>query len=278
MRSNTVKLDLSMNTRIEKTVYGFIVLLVGFLMLSLMTSCSDSNSPGTARLEVRLTDAPGDFEEVNVDIQDVQVSSEDNGDSGWQSLVINKGVYDLKKLANGIDTLLGSAELPAGKISQIRLVLGTNNTLKIDGQAFPLTTPSAQQSGLKIQVKQEVKEGITYKVLLDFDAALSIVVRGNGEFNLKPVIRSITESLDGAIKGTVQPVDARPAVYAIVGTDTVSTSIDASSGTFMLRGLRPGSYRVVLAPGAGFQLKEIQNVNVAIGEVTDVGVVEIDAM
>lgn len=262
----------------EKGVYGFLILLLSFLMMVLLFSCSENDATGKARLEVRLTDAPGDYEEVNVDIQDVQVNTQDSDDSGWQSIPVNKGVYDLKELTNGIDTLLGSTELPAGKISQIRLILGTNNSVKADGQSLPLNTPSAQQSGLKIQIKEELKAGLTYLVLLDFDAALSVVARGNGEYNLKPVIRAVTEAVDGAIEGVVQPAASNPTIYAIIGTDTVSTSADASTGAFRVRGLQDGTYRVVIAPATGYQSKEIADVNVDVGEVTNVGTITLEAL
>ena len=265
---------------VNRVVYGLIVLLFGFLMLAILVSCNDNNTAGTARLEVRLTDAPGNYDEVNVDIQAVEVNSLDDSsdDAGWQSLTINKGVYNLKDLTNGVDTLLGSTNLPVGHIGQVRLILGTNNTVKVGGQSFPLKTPSAQQSGLKVQVQQELKEGITYKILLDFDAALSIVARGNGDFNLKPVIRAITQALDGAIEGTVHPVEAKPTVYAILGSDTISTSTDTVSGAFLVRGLQAGSYKVVFVPGPTYQTKEVSNVTVTNGQVTDVGVVEIGGL
>ena len=263
-----------MKINLIKAAYS---LATAFFILSLM-SCNDDNNSGVAHLEVRLTDAPGDYQEVNVDIQEVQVNSQDGDtESGWQSLAINKGVYDLMELTNGIDTLLGSADLPAGKISQIRLVLGTNNTVKLDGQSLPLTTPSAQQSGLKVQVNEELKEGITYTVLLDFDAARSIVATGSGKHNLKPVIRAITAAADGAIQGTVSPIESMPVVYAIIGTDTTSTSA-STGGSFLVRGLQAGSYRLVFVPRAGFQSKEVANVNVNVGEVTNVGSVELPGL
>src|ERR1043165_4059980 len=128
-------------------------------LISFMVSCS-SESSKSAFLQVKLTDAPGDYQEVNVDIQDVQVNANENSNSGWKSLNVKKGIYNLLQFTNGLDTLLGSAELPAGKVSQIRLVLGSNNTIKVDDQTYSLTTPSAQQSGLKILVKTELKGGI----------------------------------------------------------------------------------------------------------------------
>src|ERR1043165_3389280 len=93
-------------------------------LILFMVSCSSENGKN-AFLQVRLTDAPGDYQEVNVDIQDVQVNADENSNSGWKSLnIVKKGVYNLLQFTNGLDTLLGTIELPAGKISQIRLVLG----------------------------------------------------------------------------------------------------------------------------------------------------------
>ena len=74
-----------------------------------------SNDSKTTMLEIRLTDAPGDYEAVNIDIQGVEVNAAD-GNTGWISMDIHKGVYNLLKLANGLDTLLGRIELPTGKI------------------------------------------------------------------------------------------------------------------------------------------------------------------
>jgi len=186
------------------------------LMALMFGACSEDN---TARVEVRLTDDPGDFEELNIDIQEVQINGSD-GNSGWQSLDIETGVYDILKLTNGLDTLLGSIELPAGKIQQIRLVLGDQNSVVIDGETHPISTPSAQQSGLKLNLHTDLVEGVTYRILLDFDAARSVVERGNHTYSLKPVIRAIEEATSGAIKGSVTPVESKPVVYAIAGTDT----------------------------------------------------------
>jgi hypothetical protein len=194
-----------------------------------------------------------------------------NPDAGWTSLSINKGVYNLLELTNGLDTLLGSTTLPAGKISQVRLVLGDNNTIRTNDVTADLNTPSAQQSGLKVQVNTELKDGINYKIVLDFDAARSIVATGSGKFNLKPVIRAITTAEDGAIKGTVTPLSAQPVVYAINGADTVSTYTN-DTGSFLVRGLATATYRVVLVAKTGAVIEK-DNVSVNAGDVTDLGVI-----
>lgn len=139
------------------------------------------------RLTVKMTDAPGDFEQVNVDIREVEVNVSGHG---WVSLPTNQGVYDLLTLQNDITTVLvNEGELPAGHLSQFRLILGGSNTVKVDGMYFPLATPSAQQSGLKINLNADVSPNETYELLIDFDAGESIVEEGNGGYSLKPVIK-----------------------------------------------------------------------------------------
>lgn len=234
----------------------------------------DSDDEKNARVQVWLTDAPGDFEAVYIDIQGVEIhTSEGNDEKGWQALDVQEGVYDLLQLTNGLDTLLGEIEIPAGKVSQIRLILGTENSIKIGGEMLDLATPSAEQSGLKLQIHESFAAGITYKILLDFDVARSIVLTGNETFKLKPVIRTITAAQDGAIKGVVSPKESTPAVFAIQGTDTLATSFADSTGAFMLRGLAAGTYTVSVAPNANYTGAQKEGVTVSLGNVTDVGTI-----
>ena len=231
-----------------------------------------------ARLVVRMIDSPGDFQEVNVDIQAIEVNVSENGNgSGWTELSnTNTGVYNLLELTNGLSVVLADVELPAGFISQIRLILGENNTLKMDDQVTDLTTPSSQQSGLKLQLNATLTAGITYEVLLDFDAARSVVRSGNsGKFILKPVIRAIAEAQDGAIKGVVLPVEATAAVFAIQGADTVASSFADDTGVFLIRGLPGGNYTVGISPSFDYLETSVENVQVVLGEITDIGTVSL---
>lgn len=249
-------------------------LIPSVALVVVFISCDSDEK--NARLQVWLTDAPGDYDEVNIDIQGVEIhSSESDNGKGWKSLDVKSGVYNLLELTNGLDTLIGELVLPAGKVSQIRLILGDDNSLKVGGQVYDLGTPSAQQSGLKLQVHETLAEGITYKILLDFDVAKSIVATGAGSYKLKPVIRTITEAESGAIKGIVSPVESTPAVYAINGIDTVATTFADENGKFLLRGVLPGTYKVTFAPASGFLPIEKADVAVQLGVVTDMGTVEI---
>jgi hypothetical protein len=263
----------------KKRINYFITAVASIAIAAvLFSACSDD--PKNARVEIRLTDAPGDYDEVNIDIQEVKVHTNDDGSesgNGWESLDITPGVYNLLEFTNGLDTLLGSVNVPEGQVSQIRLVLGNNNSIKVDGQTYDLATPSALQSGLKLNVHTEVRGGITYRFLLDFDDARSIVQTGTGAYKLKPVIRVITEATSGAIKGSVSNPLASPAVYAIVDQDTLGTSFADTNGGFLLQGLPAGTYRVSFAPATGFTIADKTGVIVTIGNVTDVGVVTVNA-
>lgn len=252
---------------------------VALLSLSIVLfSCADDNEQ--ARLSIRLTDGPGDYEEVLIDVQEVKINVSDDDDSGWQSLQsTRKGIYNLLDFSNGIDTLLVDEFLPAGKISQMRLVLGSENKVKIDGEYYDLATPSAQQSGLKFNIHTELKDGITYKLWIDFDAGRSIVKKGNGSYSLKPVIRTYTEATSGAINGNVVPVAAKPYVMAISAeNDTLGTYADIETGFFLIKGIEPGTYQVKLEPVDGFQEKTIEGVEVQLGNVTQLGEVTLDVI
>jgi hypothetical protein len=250
--------------------------LWAFIGIAGMVSCSEKDDLAKVPFSVRLTDSPGDYEEVNVEILGVQVHS---GDAGWITLQnANPGIYNLLDYTNGNDTEIASDLFPVGKISQIRLILGEYNTVKVNGQIHDLKTPSAHQSGLKLQVNTSLKENIGYSMLLDFDAAQSVVKTGNGDgYILKPVIRVITEVVDGAISGNIIPSAVKPAILAITGADTVGTYSD-DQGNYLIKGLKAGKYKVVIVPNSEYQVTEIENVDVNIGTVTEIGEVKINSI
>ena len=153
------------------------------------TSCK-KDSESTSTLQIRLTDAPTAFDEVNVDIREINVkfSDDTSGSNGWVSMPTNAGIYNLLGLQNGVDTLLASLVLPQQTVKEIRLVLGPNNTIKDNGTIYPLVIPSGSQSGLKIKISKKLAATLE-TVLIDFDAALSVKKEGNGDYKLRPVLK-----------------------------------------------------------------------------------------
>lgn len=260
-----------------------------FITSLLFVSCSDNSSNpsnATSSISVKLVDNPGDFDNVFVEIVDVMIKYEGSDDgnqdseSGWQSLeLLNSGVYDLLELTGGVDLILvDNFDIPSGTIQQIRLVLGDDNSIVIDGASFPLNTPSAQQSGLKIQVNQAVEPNFNYSFVLDFDAHESIVMAGNSDnIILKPVLRASLEVASGIISGIVLPTDAAILITASNGDIETSTFAD-DEGNFMFAGLPEGTYSLTFTPDEASLLTEqtLNDVIVAVGETSNVGTIVLE--
>ena len=176
----------------------WLFIVAGFACTTfLLTSCEKTNSAGggdmaaSGSITIRLTDAPANYQQVNVDIQKVSVHLVPNsGKADWIDLNTKSGVYDLLKLQNGIDTsIVDTTKLPAGKITQMRLLLGSNNTVMADSAIYGLTVPSGSQTGIKLIGHMIIDPNKTLNVLIDFDAYKSIVLNGNGTYHMKPTIK-----------------------------------------------------------------------------------------
>ncbi|HMI61579.1 MAG TPA: DUF4382 domain-containing protein [Puia sp.] len=263
-----------------KTVRILFVLVLAFFSGSVVfLSCSKSgSSSGSGHLQVMLTDGPGAYDAVYIDVQKVEVNvSSDSGiSSGWQTVnVLRPGVYNLLKFSNGVDTLLADADLPAGKISQMRLVLGSNNSVVVNGQSFPLTTPSAQQSGLKFNIHSTLTAGIVYRLWIDFNAGRSIVTTGNGKYILKPVIRTYADAIGGSIKGFVLPALAKPEVWATMGTDTLMALPDSATGYYFFGGVNAGTWNLQFHAQDSTYKDTTFTVSVGTGVVSNTGTVNL---
>jgi hypothetical protein len=230
------------------------------------------NNSGKATVSMRLTDGPADYDAVYLDIQQVEVTME--GSSAVMLTPIRPGQYDILRFRNGLDTLLLRTEVPAGKVGQIRLILGNNNYVVVNGVSHQLTTPSGQTSGIKLNLQETFMAGGAYTIWIDFDAAKSIHQTGNGKYMLKPVIRAYSATTDGRIKGYVLPLAAGTTVYAINGVDTFAAIPDPVDGFFRITGLPQGSYQVWYDAQLGtYSDVWKNNVQVTYGQETNLDVV-----
>jgi len=257
-------------------------LLIGFAIFGLtaVSSCSgddgnDKVEDRTSRIKVSMTDAPGDFDAVFVEVIDVRIkNNDDTAEDGWVSIGnVTPRIINLLDLTGGVTVMLADNQIPSGYLGQIRLILGEHNTVVKNGVTYELRTPSAQQSGLKLKIDQTLQPGITYDFLIDFDVEHSIVVAGNsGNINLHPVLRVTANAVSGAIKGEVSSAGFRSLISVTVGGVVVTTYTNANSA-FMLHGLPAGSYTLTVTPDilSGLSSFTVQNVTVINGQITDVG-------
>ncbi|MFN3444825.1 MAG: DUF4382 domain-containing protein [Bacteroidia bacterium] len=168
-----------------------LILAVGIgtiIIVAMLTSCEKPDSEERGQFSVQMTDAPGDFLQVNVDVKSVEVHY--SNQNAWTELSTKAGVYNLLDLQNEVTVMLtDTGSLPTGKITQVRLILGEqNNVMLKDSSTFPLTIPSSENTGIKINLNTDVLPNQHVNVLLDFDAALSVHQTGMGEYKLQPVI------------------------------------------------------------------------------------------
>jgi len=276
---------------------SFKSLLVATLISVGLVSCNDDDSDGSssemANLSIRMTDAPGDYDAVFIDVQGIEIQLEADDDldatdddategSEWVTVEdVNTGIYDLLELTGGVSQLLADTEIEAGYVGQMRLILGPDNTVVVDGETKALNTPSAQQSGLKLQLNQRLDGGENYAFLLDFDVEQSIVETGNGGYNLKPVIRLSAEANAGMVVGTtVVPAALSSDVQSLVvltGNGITVSAYTNNDGDFALNGVPAGTYDVKITPqiSSGLTVYTVSDVEVRPNETTDLGEIEL---
>jgi hypothetical protein len=126
------------------------------------------------------------------------------------------------------------------------------NSIQPTGAAeTELTTPSGQQSGLKMNVNLEVPAGQVADFAIDFDACKSFVQAGSsGKYLLKPVL-SVTPVLSTngqRVVGYVDPALALGSTTVSVQSGGVVTKATApgANGSFVLYPIPAGNYDLVV--------------------------------
>jgi hypothetical protein len=154
----------------KKTKKTFILSFICIFIT--LTACNKENG----NLEVKMTDASGPYDKVNIDIQGISVKF-DKDTSSWVTLNANKGIYDLLQFQNGVTTT----------VKEVRFILGSNNTVVVSGVSYPLSLSSQDESGLKVKVSKKLEKTLS-TLTIDFDAAES-VKESNGTYKLQPVLK-----------------------------------------------------------------------------------------
>lgn len=183
------------NIKIDAFIFSVILVVI-----MCVTACDNSDDPVSqdtennqpSNISVSLTDAPGEYDAVNLEVVDVLIKKDPNIDgAGWVSIAANHAAsYNVMDLTGGTNVLIANTWISTGYLSQIQLVLGEKNTIIKNGVSYPLTTPSVHQSGFILKVNKTLEPGLAYNFVLDFDIDKSIVKTNNpNEFILKPVIR-----------------------------------------------------------------------------------------
>jgi len=159
--------------------------LLVILALAACDGSSPTYSSGSARLAVRMTDAPvAGASAVNVHITGLVVK---RSGSPVERIAGDLGVVELLAL-DGTSALLVTAQVEPGTYEFIQVELDPDGSTVVEegsGDIFPLAIASRE---IKVLGGFTLQEDGTTTVLLDFDAAASLRLLGNDDWLLTPVI------------------------------------------------------------------------------------------
>jgi Domain of unknown function (DUF4382) len=272
-----------------RTYIGFMLVIVACGIV--LISCSDGSKPGT--VNVSMSDPPtcaapqGLYRHVYVTVNEVLIHQSANAsanDSGWVSLTPGLSNAPIQVDLLGVSSqcflaMLGSSGIQPGTYQQIRVILA-NNSVSVNNNkcgnvanclmltSDPSNAPQAlqlsseSQTGIKIPSGQiaggsfTIGSGQTKDLNIDFDACASVVVQGNGQYRLKPVLhagevslQSASSSISGIIIDglTQQPVVGGNTVVALEQPDgtVVMEAVPASNGSFVFCPVADGTYNLV---------------------------------
>lgn len=287
--------------RKSATVIAMSVVAVLLMMEACKKDGSASPEPLPAnkqKVNIYLSDDPGYFDKVLLDIRKVEVLVDTCGgkdDENWQdrdrcwwdedhareqkdtcelwdSLGIKAGVYDLLTLRNGADTLLAGGTVAKGTMKRIRITIGSQNSLVKDGVTYPLKS-IAGQSRIVIRVRHtewDQLDADNLQLWLDFDVQRSIIRVWNNQFILKPYINVFTILKMGSISGKVTPAEAFPILSVYNNSNDTAYAMPWRSGEYKVRGLKVGDWSVFVNASNGYKDTTINGIKVERGKDTKI--------
>lgn len=221
-------------------------------------------APGGGTFQLLVYDAPssGNIDAIDVTIERVELVPLD----GEPLVVSNEAVaFDLLELSAENPLELVHADVPSGRYCQMRLVFSDDHTITVGAVQHPLKTPSAEQSGFKLEGCFELTEGFLYSMAVEFSPDESIVHnqgggngngkgKGNDMYLLKPKIEIVSNTL---VTGTF-------AVTGLLGEETVSAELYADGRIRMISTYDP---RMVVDGNYFFDFAT-SNLHIELGSVT----------
>ncbi len=270
-----------------------------------LVGCKEKAQKDAAHVTFKLTDAPTNFDALYIDVKGIEAHTQA---SGWVMMNSSVGSINILQYVNGQSTVIAEGDIPAGHIDQVRLLLGSNNSIVVNGQSQPISLAGSGAAGLTLNLDNQVQAGNNYSWTIDFDAAQSVVAAGSASFQLQPTLRLIVDAgssgsvngggsgsvnggiaiggsgsgsgsvtvngdLGGSIAGSLGA--AGMASVCVSGSDGQSIcTITDLSGNFHIQAVAAGSYTVQIDPVVPLlSTKVISNVNVTAGQTTNLGLV-----
>jgi hypothetical protein len=210
---------------------NFVLALVVILAMLAASGVGCGEASGTGTLELYLSDAPTDAENVTgvyITINEIQYHMDDQ----WITCEGFEGpkTYNLLELTGGNSSLLGELVLPGGHFNQIRFMLNipemgqypANPGCYIefaDNSTEPLFVPSTGNgTGYKAVGEFTVPINGIVEVTADFDVRKAVVL-ADSHYILKPTIRLAVNNEAGRISGLVTNNSTYPDIIVFAYED-----------------------------------------------------------
>lgn len=200
--------------------------LLPLLALPLAFAACENGFGPTAdgTMTIMLTDAPGDFQNAVVTIDRIELLGGEDNENDRIVLRDSPVTVDLLELQNEVMVLVGETPVPAGRYSELRLVIseGLITVEQDDGSVLVysssdefaasegftadgrLQMPSFAQSGLKIKLPagEANVDGDDNAVLIDFNVAQSFghQAGNSGMWVMHPVIHASSFTTTGGLR------------------------------------------------------------------------------
>ena len=215
------------------------IILIGIFLSFILAGCSKSGSSEEGELFIKLLDAPGPFQQMNIVVDHVSVHRADvSGDVGWTVVTSVPTVsFDLLNLRNGRNLQLVLSKVPIGAYNQIKIYYGACTIVNASGQQL-LNLDPAIQAGDILDYGFQIVQGQQAQITFDFDAYQSVYLSGESYF-FKPEIR---------IQNTVLSLPVTSTVHTYTGVDSVTTLCDPN-GSFQISDLPENTYAVTIVSG-----------------------------
>ncbi|MBS1272251.1 MAG: hypothetical protein MAGBODY4_01391 [Candidatus Marinimicrobia bacterium] len=131
-----------------------------------------------------------DAEHVCFDIQEVSVhKADEDSTEGWMVIAEPDTTFDYLEMVNGVKAILADTSLETGHYTQMRLLLGSDNSIVVDGNRHSLRIPSGMQTGVKLNLDFDIDPHELTEIYVDFNAVKSIRYNQGQGYMMRPTAR-----------------------------------------------------------------------------------------
>jgi|GEM_PF-3509172 len=166
-------------------------LLFALSFVLFFSSCKKEDI-GSITVTVHDSGAATNYDEIVIDVRRVEViyaNANTNNEFGKYFLDAHPGAFDLAALRDSGDAEIANKHrMPIGELTEMRIVVGDENFIKVNGTTYNLIVSNAPTSGLTFPLDDKgIYAGQQAEIVLNIDIAASVQASGN-TFTLVPLI------------------------------------------------------------------------------------------